>query len=152
MTGRCIALIMLTATRCKEAREATWDEIDLPKKLWIIPAHRTKGGTEHRVPLSKPAVELLKVLALYRSPTNPLIFPGRAPSHNAPSNGTLLRVMDRLGCPEVTNHGFRTTFRTWVTENGKPWEVGEASLSHKLGSKVALAYMRSDLLDLRRFH
>jgi hypothetical protein len=58
--------------------------------------------------------------------------------------------MDRLGYPELTIHGFRSTFRDWCAETGKGPEVAEASLAHKLGNKVATAYLRSDLLDLRR--
>ena len=42
---------ILTACRTQEALGAQWNEIDLDKAVWTIPASRMKGGTEHRVPL-----------------------------------------------------------------------------------------------------
>lgn len=39
---------------------ATWQEIDFESKVWIIPKERMKAEKEHRVPLSTPAIELLK--------------------------------------------------------------------------------------------
>ena len=47
-------------------------------------------------------------------------------------------------------HGFRSTFRDWAGETGKPADIAEAALAHTLGSKTQLAYQRGDLLDRRR--
>lgn len=37
-----------------------WDEVDIEAALWTVPADRMKAGREHRVPLSRQAVQLLK--------------------------------------------------------------------------------------------
>jgi integrase len=51
--------LVLTAARTNEVLGATWDEIDLERALWTIPANRMKGGREHRVPLTLRALEIL---------------------------------------------------------------------------------------------
>ena len=57
--ARTLEFTILTASRTAETLGATWDEIDLDKKLWTIPAARMKARNEHRVPLSKRVVEIL---------------------------------------------------------------------------------------------
>ena len=59
-TRIALHLLMLTAVRTSELIEATWDEIDVDKKLWEIPAHRMKLPRAHVVPLSPQAIELFK--------------------------------------------------------------------------------------------
>ncbi len=58
MGARALELVVLTAARSGEVRGAMWSEIDLDARLWTVPAARMKSGREHRVPLSKPAVQL----------------------------------------------------------------------------------------------
>ena len=60
-TKICLSFIVLTACRGKEARFATWDEIDLDNRVWVIPAHRMKSRREHTVPLSDQAIKILKM-------------------------------------------------------------------------------------------
>ena len=55
----CFRFLVLTAARSGEARGAAWDEIDLMGQVWRVPAERMKAGVEHRVPLSRQALELL---------------------------------------------------------------------------------------------
>ena len=47
-----LEFIILTAVRVGEGVGATWDEIDLDKALWAIPAKRMKMNREHIVPFS----------------------------------------------------------------------------------------------------
>src|SRR5699024_315123 len=54
-----LLFLILTAGRSGEIRGATWKEIDLESRLWVIPEERMKAGREHRVPLSDAAIELL---------------------------------------------------------------------------------------------
>ena len=56
----CLRFLVLTAARSGEARSATWNEIDEVMREWRIPAERMKGGVQHRVPLSKPALKVLE--------------------------------------------------------------------------------------------
>ena len=60
--GPFVRLLLLTAVRRSEAARMAWSEVDLDNALWVIPAHRTKSGAPHEVPLSGMAVDLLKSL------------------------------------------------------------------------------------------
>ena len=56
MTKLGFEFMVLTAARSGDARRATWDEIDLRRRVWAIPAARMKASHEHRVPLSAKAL------------------------------------------------------------------------------------------------
>ena len=145
--AKTMAFTILTACRTSEATGATWDEIDLAKGIWVIPADRIKAGREHRVPLSKAAVKLLESLGGIR---NGFVFAGFKP--NKPlSNMAMLALLRRMKRRDITVHGFRSSFRDWAAEQTNfPREVAEAALAHAVGNKVEAAYRRSDLFDKRR--
>lgn len=62
LSASALALIFLTATRTSEALNAKWDEINLDDRIWSTPAARMKAVRDYRVPLTAPAVTLLKDL------------------------------------------------------------------------------------------
>lgn len=70
-------LLSMLACRPSELREAQWDEFDLDKALWTIPAERMKRRREHLVPLPHQAVESLRDL-YHLTGDYPLLFPGRS--------------------------------------------------------------------------
>lgn len=72
--ARALQFAILTAARSGEVRRATWAEMDLAAAMWIVPAERMKGGREHRVPLSAPALALLR--SLTKAKPSDLVFPG----------------------------------------------------------------------------
>jgi integrase len=139
---------ILTAGRTGEVLGATWREIE--GDVWTVPPPRMKTGKEHRVPLSPAALAVLKEAALRRGHNaEGHVFPGAVP-HRPLSNMALLQLLRRMGCGDLTAHGFRSTFRDWCAESGKPSDIAEAALAHTVGSKVVTAYARSDLLQRRR--
>lgn len=136
---------ILTGARSGEVRGATWAEIDLKERLWIVPAERMKAGVEHRVPLSDAA---LAVLEACKGLDLELVFPSS--KKGILSDMALTAVLKRLEVP-ATVHGMRSTFRDWCEERtGAPHAVKEAALSHTVRNKVEAAYRRSDLLAKRR--
>lgn len=62
ITKNATKIVMLTGVRTQEMRFATWDEIDLEKAIWEIPAERMKMRRPHIVPLSTQVIELCKQL------------------------------------------------------------------------------------------
>ena len=52
--------LVLTAARSGEVRSATWNEIDLDAAVWTIPASRIKANRDHRVPLCRRAIDILR--------------------------------------------------------------------------------------------
>lgn len=161
--ARALEFLTLTATRSQEIRGALWDEIDLDKALWIVPAARMKMDREHRIPLSGEAVAMLQ--ALPRLADNPLIFP--AARGEQLSDMTLSAAMKRMhGADLATSgagfvdsaskrpavpHGLRSTFRDWVAERTTyPGDMAEVALAHRISNAVEASYRRGDMVEKRR--
>lgn len=145
MGARALQFGILTASRPGEVRGCVWSEINLDAAEWRVPATRMKAGREHRVPLTRPALDLLR--SLERSATSELVFPS---SNLKPlSDMTLSAVMRRMGVDAVP-HGFRSTFRDWAAER-TPYsgEIVEMALAHAVANAVEAAYRRGDLFDKR---
>ena len=145
ISAKALGFAILTAARSGEVRGATWEEIDFAKRIWTVPADRMKGGKEHRVPLSRRAIALLKTLPPQKTG---IVFATQ--KGNALSDMALTMLL-RGVWPGITAHGFRSTFRDWAAEQTSfPREVCEQALAHALPNQVEAAYRRSDLFDKRR--
>jgi integrase len=148
--ARCTEFLVLTATRSEEAIGAKWDEINLKTKTWTIPAERMKARTEHRVPLSKQAIELLDSLPH----DGPFVFGGNKPLQEMALRRQVLARL-RPGANRrrstVTVHGMRAAFKTWAGERTNfARETAEIALAHKIGNQTERAYERGDKFEKRR--
>ena len=142
-----IRFLVLTAARSGEVREASWSEVD--GRVWKIPGERMKQGTEHRVPLSGAAMAVLEQ-ARRLDDGSGLIFPSPMRVGRPLSNMSLTKLLRDNGLADrATVHGFRSSFRDWCADTGKPREIAEAALAHTVGG-VEGAYFRSDLFERRR--
>ena len=146
-TKLALEFLVLTAARSGEVRLARWAEINTDAATWTVPGERMKAGREHRVPLSRRALEVLRE-ARQLADSSGLIFPtvtGRALTDNPLSK---LCRDNSVGC---VPHGFRSSFRDWAAEcSDAPREVCELALAHVNSDRVEAAYMRSDLFERRR--
>jgi integrase len=141
LAARALEFAILTAARTGEVIGATWAEIDFKARTWTIPGERMKTGREHKVPLSAPALAILKAIPNTGDDARPFRL----------SNMALLMTLRRMGRGELTAHGFRSTFRDWSAERtGFPAEVAEMALAHVVPDKVEAAYRRGDLFEKRR--
>lgn len=148
ISARALTFLILTATRTSETLEAVWDEIDLDERIWVIPADRMKADKEHRVPVPRAAVAILKRMKEIRLST--YVFPGAKPGRPL-SNMAIAMLMRGMGYGHATPHGFRSSFRDWAAERTSfPGEVAEMALAHKIPDAVEAAYRRGDLFDKRR--
>jgi integrase len=139
---------VLTAARSGEVLGAQWDEFDLDRAIWTIPAARMKAGREHRVPLSKRALKIVK--AMQEARDGDFVFPGQKAGKPL-SVMALDMVLRRMKIEGVTVHGFRSAFRDWSAEcTNFTNEVCEAALAHVIENKAEAAYRRGDLFDKRR--
>lgn len=146
--ARAMELIILTATRTSEVLNAKWTEFDFDAGLWVIPKERMKGFREHRVPLSAAALAVLEK-AKAESTGGEYVFMGR--KTGALSNMACLQTLKRMGRADLTVHGFRSTFRDWVSEaTSYPRDVAEMALAHAIEDKSEAAYRRGDLIEKRR--
>ena len=147
-TKLALEMVILTALRSVEVREAIWQEIDMDKAEWLLPARRMKAKKAHRVPLSARAMEILHEAKALGDGSD-LVFPGTR--YGRPlSDMTLLKLVKGLGF-DVHVHGFRTSFKTWSLERTNfANEVSEMALAHTVKNKAEAAYARSDLFEKRR--
>ncbi len=130
VSARALEFAILCASRTGEVIFAKWAEIDIPNKVWTIPAARMKMKREHRVPLTARAIEILQAM----NPGEPdlFVFPGAR-------RGQPLSDMALLECVRqirkgVTTHGMRSTFSTWRAERTTfPKELAEFALAHNGG-------------------
>lgn len=144
-----LQMIILTGARSTEARLMTWGEVDMAAAIWTIPAGRMKGGVEHVVPLSKPALLLLESLQTPTGhlPTDLVFTENGKRLHNAAPN----RAMEAFGGAKFTPHGFRSSFSVWAAEQTEfAGDLIDRCLAHLVGNEVTRAYQRSTLVDRRR--
>jgi integrase len=146
--ARALEFTILTAARSGEVLGARWDEFDLERAVWTVPAHRMMTGREHRVPLSARALTIVK--ALREGGSGEFVFAGQKRGKPL-SKMALGNVLRRMKLDNVTVHGYRSAFRDWAAEcTNFTNEVCEAALAHTVTNRVEAAYRRGDLFEKRR--
>lgn len=149
-TVQALRLLMLTATRPGEVRGARWAEFDLEAALWVIPPERMKMRIEHRVPLSRQALEVLRTMEPL-SGGRDLVFPSPFYPGKSLSENTFNSAMARMGYKgSATAHGFRALFSTVANECGWNPDVIERQLAHVERNGVRAAYHRSTYMQDRQ--
>lgn len=143
-TKAAMRLLLLTACRKAEVTGARWEEFDLDKAEWVIPASRMKAREEHFVPLSAQAVALLRELR--KLSKGVFLFPHRDKPRHPMAANTLNAAMVRIGYGETaTPHGFRSTFSTFFNaQPGVNPDVVERVLAHTPKDGVRAAYNRHE--------
>ena len=140
-----LEFLILNASRTGEVIGGLRSEVS-EDGVWTIPGSRMKSGKEHKVPLGRRSLELLE-MARYRDPQSAFLF---SIDGKALSNMTMLMMVRRMGLP-ITVHGFRSSFRDWVSEETHhSSETAEKALAHSISNRVESAYRRGDLLEPRR--
>jgi integrase len=143
--AQALRFIILTASRTGEVLFATWDEFNLEKKEWNIPAARMKARKAHRVALSDAVIQLLESLPR----VSEYVFSGLK-IDKPMSNGAMSSVLKRMDRKGITVHGFRSTFRDYIgEETGFPYRLAEFALAHGLTDEAEKAYARGDMLKKR---
>lgn len=148
LSARMLELTILSGCRTGEVLGARWAEIDLEAAVWTIPAERMKARREHVVPLTGAMLGILEGLRPFAK--GDLVFTGKDPKKPL-SNMSMDMLLRRMKRPDITVHGFRSTFRDWAGDcTSAPREVAEAALAHVVGNRTEQAYRRSTALDKRR--
>jgi integrase len=150
-TRIAVNLLLLSAVRTGELRAAKWDEIDVKRGEWRIPAERMKMRSPHIVPLSsqvRALIEELRGLTGYSI----YLFPGGRGRFPYMSENTVNKAIAMLGYKgKVVGHGFRATFSTIANESGRfSPDVIERQLAHKEQNEIRAAYHRAEYLAERR--
>ncbi|WP_166257708.1 tyrosine-type recombinase/integrase [Marinobacter salicampi] len=150
---RCaLRLAPLVFVRPGELRYAKWDDIDLGQAEWRYTV--TKTETQHIVPLSTQAVEILEELQPLTG-GGVYVFPSaRSPKGDRPmSDNAILSAMRRMdiGKEEMSGHGFRAMARTILDEVlGFRPDYIEHQLAHAVRDPNGRAYNRTAHLPERK--
>jgi integrase len=144
--ARALEFAILTAARSGEVLGARWEELDLERGVWTVPPNRMKAGREHRVPLSRRALNIMNAMVR----VGDFVFVGQK-AGSPLSVMALEMVLRRMKIDDATVHGFRSAFRDWAAEcTNFPNEVCEAALAHVIENRAEAAYRRGDLFEKRR--
>jgi integrase len=140
----------LTFVRPGELRLAEWAEIDIPGKLWRIPAEKMKMKRPHIVPLSKQSLDIIEFLRPITG-NSKYLFKQVFGTEKPLDRSTLTNALRLLGYTKnkMCAHGFRASAMTLLAEKGWPIEVIDAQLAHSQGSTVRAAYLRAEYLEKR---
>lgn len=143
-------LLIYTFVRPGELRAARWEEFDLARAEWRIPAERMKMRAPHIVPLCQQALALLEELRPLTGRYAQL-FPAMTDYDRPMSENTLGYAMGRMGYKgTATPHGFRALASTVLNEEGFDPDVIERQLAHAERNKIRAAYHRAEYLNERR--
>jgi integrase len=139
--GRIVKLLILTGQRRDEVSRMTWAELDLEKKLWTIPAERSKNHREHILPLTDAA------LALLPERRRDYVF------GNGIGFSNWSKAQRRItGIAPWRLHDLRRTAVTMMAELGILPHIIEAIVNHVSGHRAGVAgiYNKAKYLDEMR--
>jgi integrase len=150
VVNAALRLAPLTFVRPGELRKAKWTDIDLAKAEWRY--YVTKTKSEHIVPLSHQAVEILEELHPLTC-SSEYVFPSARTLSRPMSDNAVLSAMRRMGIgkDEMCGHGFRAMARTILDEElhfRTDWI--EHQLAHAVKDVHGRAYNRTAHLPQRK--
>jgi integrase len=147
---RCaIEWLLHTLVRPVEGASTRWDEIDLEKALWTIPAKKMKMRRDHVIPLTPQALNILEIMRPI-SGSREYVFPSHIRPREHMNPETANNALKRMGYGgKLVAHGLRALGSTTLNEKGFDPELIEVSLAHIDGS-VRGDYNRAAYIDRRR--
>jgi len=140
-TKLAIELQLLTGARPTEIRLATWGEIDVERRSWVLPDERVKSGRSFRIHLSTAAIRILEqarasATRFGDSRASEYVFAGAkgGPMEKMAIARALSRLADRtasIGGKKLRPHDVRRTFRTMLSRLGVLPHIAELCMNHQ---------------------
>ncbi|WP_043320058.1 integrase arm-type DNA-binding domain-containing protein [Microbulbifer sp. HZ11] len=162
-----LRLAPLVFQRPIELAKMRWQDIDFDDALWTIPWQDKKEGkknkSDHLVPLSTQAIEILRGIQPYTGHL-PHVFRGQRNHHHHANPESMNRALEKIGykhrknnrststkLPAHSAHGFRASARTLLDEElHERVELIETQLAHRVRDPLGRAYNRTTHLTERR--
>jgi integrase len=149
----CVKLLLRLGVRKSELIEAPWSEFNVAKRIWQLPAARSKTNTDFKIYLSDSVVKILHELKVFARGSD-YLFPSRRTSIRSPciSPDTLNRAISSLlnktdnDIEHFTVHDLRRTFRSLLSELKVQPHIAERCLNHKLKG-IEQVYDRYDYFE-----
>ncbi|HEY0874460.1 MAG TPA: tyrosine-type recombinase/integrase [Vicinamibacterales bacterium] len=137
-TAQAFQVQLLTAQRPGETCKMRWADVDLESGWWTIPAPIAKNGRAHRVPLTKPVIEILERRRELAGDSAKIVFENRrgagSIAHRAKKAASILC---RGLSFEFRAHDLRRTASTGMAEAGVPRDHIAKVLNHVEGGPAA---------------
>jgi len=142
-----VRLLLLTGARRGEVLHAKWEQFDLDGGIWTKPGATTKQKTDHIVPLSAPARELLSKLRRKRS--GDYLFPGRLGEHRLDIKNSWKVICRSAGITGLRVHDLRHAFASFLVSDGISLPIIGRLLGHTQPATTArYAHLHDDPLRL----
>jgi integrase len=140
--GDAVKVLTLTGQRRGEVAGMRWSEMDLDSGSWTIPAIRSKNRQSHEVPLSAPALTLVRSLPRFLG--SDWVFTTNGKSPISGFGRFKRRLQSNAGPWGWRIHDIRRTVASGMARLGVEPHVVEKVLNHRAGiiSGVAAIYNR----------
>lgn len=156
LCSEAIKLCILTLQRRGEVAGMRWRELDLDEQVWTLPPSLTKNGKRHRIPVSKPAMEVVENARRFGGDV--FVFPSATSASIqsvAPHSMSryLNRLANRVGISDFRLHDLRRTASTMIVRQNPVYN--DQILAHILNHSstkysVTMIYNRHDYIELMR--
>ena len=152
VTLLAVKVLVMTFLRGGSLTPARWEEFDLKKDLWTIPADRMKTGKAHQVPLTAPLKEVLNELRQLNGGNEYVFFSPRGREYQHVHKDSLNAHIKKMGYKGlITAHGFRHLALTAGQEVLKvDHEIIQRQMAHTFGDKIRGSYDKSQMMEERR--
>ncbi|WP_245257163.1 tyrosine-type recombinase/integrase [Methylocystis rosea] len=154
--GQIVRLLILTGARRDEVAAARWEEIDLEKRVWNLPAERSKNRRAHSVPLSPAVVEIIERLPRFEG-SGFLFSAGKTPptafsKAKARLDALITEQNGGEPIPHFVIHDIRRSVASGLASIGIPLHVIERALNHVSGSfgRIVSVYQKHSYADEMR--
>ena len=146
--GAIVEVLALTGQRRDEVARMSWDEVDLERRTWTLPAARTKNDKPHIVQLPDPAVAVIGA----QPRLGRLVFSRNGVTAVGDFSSQKRRLDDLCGVSHWRLHDLRRTMVSGMARLGVAPHVADKILNHAAGtiSGVAAVYQRHEFLKERR--
>ncbi|MDP9155354.1 MAG: tyrosine-type recombinase/integrase [Pseudomonadota bacterium] len=154
-TKSILRLILLTAQRPGEVAGMEWKHVNLPDRIWCLPAEIVKSDRDHIVDLSNEAVELIR-LAETHTRGRRYVFESVREESRPTGTQTLSTAILRMfkegefgDMRRFTPHDLRRTAATRMAEISVHAHIVEKILNHRMKGVMAV-YNYAEYLPERR--
>jgi integrase len=146
--GAIVEVLALTGQRRDEVARMSWEEVDLGRRVWTLPALRTKNDKAHIVQLTDPAVAVIGA----QPHLGRLVFSRNGVTPIGDFSSQKRKLDDLCNVPHWRLHDLRRTMVSGMASLGMAPHVADKILNHAAGtiSGVAAVYQRHEFLNERR--
>jgi integrase len=123
-----IWFLMLTGARSGEVFSARWSQFDLDRAVWLKPSAHTKQRRTHRVPISDPAVEVLK--RAKKGFGSEFVFATKSGKPITSIGRAFSRLCKQAGISDFRPHDLRHNYASLLASEGVSLQIIGNLLGH----------------------